>query len=440
MKLKISIFGLGYVGIVSLGCLYSEGYKIIAVDIDSTKLELLRKGISPIIEEGIQELIAESVKSGRTEFTDDVAYAILNSDISFVCVGTPVNPRGDQDLTSIKRVAKQLGGAMQRKSNHHVFVIRSTVIPGTVEKIIKPILEQNSGKKSGKDFDLCFQPEFLREGCSIRDFRNPPMTVVGCDSEIPIEKLQQLFGSLPCDFITTSIRAAEMLKFCCNIFHALKVTFTNEIGRMCQAINVDSHEIMDLFCRDTQLNISPAYLKPGFAFGGSCLPKDLKALLYLAKMKDVDMPLISQILPSNKIHIEHAIDMILETKEKSVGMLGLSFKTSTNDLRESPLVTLAEQLIGKGINLKIFDPEVNISSLIGTNRLYIEATIPHIASLMLDRCEDVIERSRVIILGLSDRNMAEKLYHNCRKDHIIFDFAGVVNRSNILGDYYGICW
>jgi len=440
MKPKISIFGLGYVGVVSLGCLYSEGYEVIGVDIDSTKVESIKKGISPIIEKGMQELIAEAAKSGLTEFTNDVAYAILNSDISLVCVGTPAISNGDQDITAIKRVAEQIGEAMRHKSDYHVIVIRSTVIPGTVEEIIKPMLEQNSDKKSGKDFSLCFQPEFLREGSSIKDFKNPPFTVVGHNSGNSIGMVRQVFGNLPCDFIATSIRTAEMVKYCCNVFHALKITFANEIGRMCQAINVNSNEVMDLLCRDTQLNISPAYLRPGFAFGGSCLPKDLKALLYLAKMKDVVLPTISHILPSNRIHIDHAIDMVLRTNKKSVGMLGLSFKSGTDDLRASPLIIMAEQLIGKGINLKIYDPEVYISRLIGANRRYIEATIPHIASLMVDKCEDVIEGSPVIILGLPDKEIVEKLYQNCKKDQIVFDLVGIVDTSKIPGDYSGVCW
>jgi len=440
MKYRISIFGLGYVGTVSLGLLSLEGHRVIGVDIDRSKLDLIRKGVSPIIEEGVQELISGAVRSGRAEATDDIAYAVQNTDISFVCVGTPANLNGSQDLSAIKRVAAQIGEALKEKSEHHVVVIRSTVPPGTVEGVIKVILEEHSKKRVGEHFGLCFQPEFLREGSSIKDYNNPPFTVVGGDSESSIEKVRQIFGHLSCNFISTSIRSAEMLKYCCNVFHAIKIVFANEIGRLCQSLEVNPHEVMNLFCQDKHLNISPAYLKPGFAFGGSCLPKDLKALLYQAKTKDVVLPMLSNVLPSNSIHIEHAINMVLSFEKRSVGMLGLSFKSGTDDLRDSPLVVMAEYLIGKGKNLKIFDPEVNLSRVTGANRRYIETTIPHIESLMSDRCEDVIKGSEVIVVGLPDKRITETLYSQCRKDQIILDLTGVADRSKISGKYYGLCW
>lgn len=440
MKYRISVFGLGYVGTISLGLLSLEGHRVIGVDIDQNKLGLLRKGISPIIEEGVQELIAGVVKSGRVEATDDMAYAVQNTDISFVCVGTPANLNGSQDLGAIKRVAAQIGDALKEKSEHHVVVIRSTVPPGTVEGVIKVILEEHSKKRLGQHFGLCFQPEFLREGSSIKDYNNPPFTIVGGDSEHSIEMVRQIFGHLSCDFISTSIRSAEMLKYCCNVFHAIKIVFANEIGRLCQALEVNPHEVMNLFCRDRHLNISPAYLKPGFAFGGSCLAKDLKALLYQAKSKDVVVPMLSNVLPSNSIHIEHAVNMVLSFEKRSVGMLGLSFKSGTDDLRDSPLVVMAEFLIGKGKNLKIFDPEVNLSRVTGANRRYIETTIPHIESLMADRCEDVIEGSEVVVVGLPDKRITEMLYSKCRKDQIILDLTGAADRGKISGKYYGLCW
>jgi GDP-mannose 6-dehydrogenase len=309
-----------------------------------------------------------------------------------------------------------------------------------VEEIIKVILEEQSKKRVGEHFGLCFQPEFLREGSSIKDYNNPPFTVVGGDSERSIEPIRQIFGHLSNDLISTSIRAAEMLKYCCNVFHALKITFANEIGRLCQALDVNPHEVMSLFCRDTHLNISTAYLKPGFAFGGSCLPKDMQALLYLAKTRDVDVPMLSHVLPSNSIHVERAINMVLELKKRSVGMLGLSFKSGTDDLRNSPLVVMAEHLIGKGMNLKIFDSEVNLSRISGANRRYIETTIPHIGSLMKERCEEVIEGSEVVVVGLPDKQIMEVLYSKCRPDHIVLDLVGVVNKSKIAGKCYGLCW
>jgi len=440
MKYGISIFGLGYVGTVSLGCLALEGHRVIGVDIDPNKLDFIRKGISPIIEEGVSELIAGAVSSGRVELTEDVLDAIRRTEVSFVCVGTPANSNGSQDLGAIKRVATQIGGALRGKSDYHVIVIRSTVPPGTTEDVIKVILEEESKKKVGEHFGLCFQPEFLREGSSIKDYNNPPFTVVGGDSERSIEPIRQIFGHLTSDFVSTSIRGAEMLKYCSNVFHALKITFANEIGRLCQALDVNPYEVMNLFCRDTHLNISAAYLKPGFAFGGSCLPKDLQALLYLAKTRDVDVPMLSHVLPSNSIHVDRAINMVLDLGKRSVGMLGLSFKSGTDDLRNSPLVVMAEHLIGKGMNLKIFDSEVNLSRISGANRRYIETTIPHIGSLMKDRCEDVIEESEVVVVGLPDKETIKILYSRGRSDQAVLDLVGTVDKSKIAGKYYGLCW
>ena len=440
MKCGISIFGLGYVGTVSLGCLALEGHRVIGVDIDRNKLDFIREGISPIIEEGIRELIEEAMRSGRVEVTDDAAYAIQNTDVSFVCVGTPSNSNGSQDISAIKRIIAQIGEALREKTDYHVVIIRSTVPPGTVEEVIKVILEEHTNKRMGEHFGLCFQPEFLREGSSIKDYNNPPFTIVGGDSERSIDRVRQVFGHLPCDFISTSIRAAEMLKYCCNVFHAVKIVFANEIGRICKAIDLNPHEVMNLFCRDTHLNISSAYLKPGFAFGGSCLPKDLQALLYLAKTKDVVVPMLSHVLPSNSIHVERAISMVLSFGKRSAGMLGLSFKSGTDDLRNSPLVVMAEHLIGKGMNLKIFDSEVNLSRISGANRRYIETTIPHIGSLMKERCEEVIEGSEVVVVGLPDKPVMEILYSKCRADHIILDLVGIVDESKIPGKYYGLCW
>jgi len=440
MKRKISIFGLGYVGTVLLGCLAREGHNIIGVDIDPVKQNLLRQGQSPIIEEGMQELIAQAMDSGRVEITDDAEYAIHHSDISFTCVGTPSMPNGSQNMGAMKRLAEQFGKAAKTISDHHIFVIRSTVIPGTVEETIKPIIEDHSGKKTGQHFGLCFQPEFLREGSSIKDYYNPPYTVVGGDSQDSISVVRKVFDHLSCDFIETSIRSAEMIKYCCNVFHALKITFANEIGRICQPLGVDSHEVMRIVCQDTQLNISPAYMKPGFAFGGSCLPKDLKGLLYTAQRRDIRIPMLSHILSSNQIHIDHAVEMILSRGIKSVAMVGLSFKGGTDDLRESPLVVMAEKFIGKGLNLRIYDLKVNLSRLIGANRDYIEKTIPHIASLMSESCEEIINESQAIIIGQNDKPFMEKLYSICRNDHFILDLVGTVDRKRITGKYHGVCW
>ena len=438
--MKLSIFGLGYVGAVSLGCLARDGHQVIGVDMDHTKLDLIRAGNTPVIETGMQALIANAVGKHRAEVTDDTGYAVAASDVSFVCVGTPARPNGSQDLAAIERLTAQLGGALREKSDRHLFVVRSTVFPGTTESAVTAALEEHSGKKSGRDFDVCFQPEFLREGSSIKDYDNPPYTVVGCDSERVAGVMRDLFAHLPCAFIRTSVRTAETMKYACNIFHAVKITFANEIGRLAQSMGVDSHEVMDIVCRDTHLNISPAYLKPGFAFGGSCLPKDLKAMLYVAKSNDVSTPMLSGLMPSNQVHIDHAIDMVLESGRRKVGMIGLSFKSGTDDLRESPLVTMAKRFIGEGIDLRIYDPEVYISRLVGANRRYIEETIPHIASLMTDDRDALVDDSQVVVVGLSDRDAIDAVYERGRGDQLVLDLVGLSNRHRISGQYLGVCW
>jgi GDP-mannose 6-dehydrogenase len=438
--MRISVFGLGYVGAVSLACLARDGHKVIGVDLDPYKVDLIRQGKSPIAEPGLKELMAAVVAKGQVTLTDAADYAINNSEVSFVCVGTPCKSNGSQDLTSIKRLAQQLGGVLAHKSSYHLVVIRSTVLPGTVQEVIKPMIERTAGKRAGPDFGLCFQPEFLREGSSIRDYDNPPFTLVGAHSPQEVEPLQVIFGHLPCDFIATTIRTAEMLKYACNAFHALKITFANEIGRLSQALGVDAHAVMELVCRDTNLNISPAYLRPGFAFGGSCLPKDLRALMYAAKTDDVAVPMLAGIMGSNQLHVEQALNLILESGKKSVGMIGLSFKTGTDDLRESPLVSLAERLIGKGLELKVFDPEVHMSRLIGANRRYIEETIPHIASLMFSDLEKVIKSSDVLVVGISLDGLMSRLEHIVREDQFLLDLVNLPAKESLRCQYQGICW
>jgi GDP-mannose 6-dehydrogenase len=438
--MRISIFGLGYVGAVSAGCLARDGHQVIGCDIDETKLELIRSGQTPIIEEGMSELMSSVARSGHLEVTSDAREAVLKSEVSLICVGTPPDRAGAQDLGAIKRLSEQLGDAMRGKSDFHVFVVRSTVLPGTVENVVKPILEARSGKKAGEGFGLCFQPEFLREGCSIKDYDQPPFTVVGSEDDRSVEALRAIFGHLPCEFVVTSIPTAEMLKFCCNTFHALKITFANEVGRISQSLGVDSHAVMDLLCMDRHLNISPAYLKPGFAFGGSCLPKDVRALLTLARQKNVETPMLSGIMPSNFVHIEHAFQMVIESGKKKVGMIGLSFKSGTDDLRESPLVTLAERCIGKGLSLTIHDPEVNVARLVGANRRYIEDSIPHIASLMRATAEEVVEHAEVLVVGLKDAALMEVVRQRARSDQLVLDLVNLTGREHLKGTYQGICW
>jgi len=438
--MKISIFGLGYVGAVSLACLSRDGHQVTGVDIDDTKLKLISDGKSPIIEDGILELMKEVVASGRVSVTNNAKVAIDSTDLSFVCVGTPSLPNGDQNLNAMIRLSEQLGEALKSKATRHTIVVRSTVQPGTVQNTVIPLLEKHSGKIAGKDFSVCFQPEFLREGSSIRDYDNPPMTVVGSEDVFASQQLEELFGHLPCDFIQTDIRTAETLKYACNTFHALKISFANEIGRICQALGSDSHKVMNLLCEDKQLNISSAYLRPGFAFGGSCLPKDLRALLYMAKRDDVDVPMLSALLPSNRIHVDHALDMVLQRGERSIGVIGLSFKSGTDDLRESPMVDLVESMIGKGLKLKIYDPEVRVSQLIGANKKYIDEAIPHIGELMCETIEEAMTGAGTVIVGLQGDEIMSELQRLSRPEQFILDLVGIQERDTFKGDFQGICW
>jgi GDP-mannose 6-dehydrogenase len=437
---RISIFGLGYVGAVSLACLARDGHRVIGVDVDPVKLDLIRNRKSPILEEGIQELMRDVVDSGRVSVSDDAVQALNGTELSFVCVGTPSAPNGSQDLTAILRLSEQLGAALRHKREFHTFVIRSTVQPGTVEEKILPILERTSGKKAGVDFGLCFQPEFLREGSSIRDYDHPPYTIVGGNCERAVEAVRELFSHLEARFLVTNIRVAEALKMSCNAFHALKITFANEIGRVSEALGLDSHEIMRLVCADHRLNISPAYLKPGFAFGGSCLPKDLRALTNIAKQHDIALPMLSSVLESNRVHVEHAVEKILRLGRPKVGMLGLSFKTGTDDLRESPLVLVAKRLIGEGCELRIFDPEVQLSRLLGANRSYIDAHIPHLKSLMCSSMAEMLDPSEVILVGLQQAALNDSLQARVRPDHHVIDLVNLPNRDLLRCRYEGVCW
>lgn len=438
--MRISIFGLGYVGSVSAACLARDGHEVVGVDLNPQKIELLRAGKAPIVEEGIQELTRAAVHSGRLKVTDDAHMAVGETELSFICVGTPSSANGSQDLSAVVRVAEAIGEALARKSAFHTVVLRSTVTPGTALEKVLPALEAKSGKRSGVDFGLCFQPEFLREGSSIKDYDHPPFTVVGADSSASIAALKKLFGHLPCDFIATDIRTAEALKLVCNAFHALKITFANEVGRIAGALQVDGRQVMSLVCHDTHLNISPAYMKPGFAFGGSCLPKDLRSLTYLGRSHDVETPVLSGILASNLIHIERVIERVLAEKRRKVGLLGLSFKPGTDDLRESPLVTLAERLLGKGLRLSIYDADVNLSRLIGANKQYIEEAIPHLGELLTTTAQDAIDGAEIVIVGQSLPAAWSAVYTHCTPGQLVVDLAGGAERSRIPASYWGVCW
>ena len=442
--MRLSIFGLGYVGSVSLGCLARDGHEVIGVDIDAVKLDLIRQGKSPVIEQGMPELIAGSVASGRVSVTDDVAQGITQSEISFICVGTPSQNNGNQDQSAIVRLTEQLGDALKNKSEPHILVYRSTLVPGTVEQTLIPMLESISGKRNGIDFDVCYQPEFLREGSSIKDYDNPPFTIIGATNPQAHNLLRELFGHLPGDYRETTISTAETMKYFCNIFHAVKITFANEVARLCEGMQVDPHEVMDLLCKDTQLNISPAYMKPGFAFGGSCLPKDLRAMQYQAKQHDIMIPMLSHVLRSNQAHLDHALEKVLDwrtqTGGRKVAMLGLSFKPGTDDLRESPLVILAEQMIGKGMQLSIYDPNVSLSRLLGANKRFIEQTIPHIGELMSEDLEAMLADADIIIVGQNHPDALAALPDLCRKDQLLLDLIHQPQLRKFKATYQGLSW
>jgi GDP-mannose 6-dehydrogenase len=437
--MKLSVFGLGYVGCVSAACFAKEGHEVIGVDVNPIKVEIINSGRSPIVEPGIEELINKAVKENRLRATQDAGDAIANSDVSLVCIGTPGNHNGSLDLTHIKSACRQIGEALAQINRFHIVVIRSTMLPGTIEQTVVPTLEVYSGKRAGRDFGVAINPEFLREGTSIQDFNNPPFTLIGADDEDTSGPLQQLYHRIEAPMIAIRIKEAEMVKYACNAFHALKVTFANEIGSISKALGVDSHKVMDVFCKDTKLNLSPYYLKPGFAFGGSCLPKDLRAINYKAKELDVEVPMLNSILASNRQQVERAVDAVLQTGRKTVGVLGLSFKSGTDDLRESPMVTLIETLIGKGLKLAIYDRDVELARLFGANKEYIEREIPHISNLMRPALEEVIDASEVIIIGKREdefRVLSDKMNNG----RVIIDLVRLFDVEDNRKQYQGICW
>ena len=437
--MRLSVFGLGYVGCVSAACFAKEGHEVWGVDVNPTKIEIINRGDSPIVESGMPELIREMVNSRRLRTTTDTEAAIDNSEASLVCVGTPSNANGSLDLTYVTRVCQAIGSGLARKDKRHIVVIRSTMLPGTVQEVVVPTLEQASGKKAGKDFGVCINPEFLREGSSLKDFYAPPFTLIGADDEESAQFVRGLYSGIDAPVFVTSVKTAEMVKYVCNCFHALKVSFANEVGNICKGLGIDSHEVMEVFCRDNKLNISPNYLKPGFAFGGSCLPKDLRAMNYKAKQLDVEAPVLSAILPSNRIQIERAVDMVLKSGKKRIGVLGFSFKAGTDDLRESPMVALIETLIGKGLQLAIYDRDVSLARLFGANKEYIEREIPHISQLMRGSIEDVINDSEVIVLGNKAKEF-ENVRSNITNGKMVIDLVRVFDGSTSDSHYQGICW
>jgi GDP-mannose 6-dehydrogenase len=434
------VFGLGYVGCVSAASFAGDGLDVVGVDVNPDKVAAINAGRSPIVEPGLDELLARCASEGRLRATTDTAEAVRDSEVSLLCVGTPSRKNGSLDLSYLERVSQQIGAALEDKPTYHVVVVRSTVLPGTTHGVVIPALEQASGKKYGEDFGVSVNPEFLREGTALKDFRKPPLTLVGHNHAADAGGTIALYQSIDAPLISTSIRVAEMMKYTSNTWHALKVVFANEIGNLCKKLNVDSHEVMDIFCRDEKLNLSSYYLKPGFAFGGSCLPKDVRALQYRAKEVDVELPLISQILPSNKAQIQQALEQVLETGKKKIGLLGFSFKAGTDDLRESPIVILAEALLGKGLSLCIYDRNVSLAKLVGANKEYIEKQIPHLSSLLCNTIDEVIDQSEVIVVGNQAPEFAEAV-KRCRADQIVIDLVRLpIYGSAMKADYRGICW
>jgi GDP-mannose 6-dehydrogenase len=436
---RISVFGLGYVGTVSAGCLANDEHEVIGVDPMQAKVNLINSGRSPIVEEDIGEIIATTVKSGALRATEDPVGAIQASELSLVCVGTPSQTNGNLDLHYIRRICEQIGSALKDKAAYHNVVIRSTILPGTMHGIVIPVLEEFSGKRSGVDFGVCHNPEFLREGSAVKDFNAPPKTVIGELDETSGSLLAKLYAKLDAPLIRTDLETAEMVKYIDNSWHALKIGFANEIGNVCKVLGIDAHAAMEIFCQDKKLNISSAYLLPGFAFGGSCLPKDLRALAYTAKMHDLELPILTSILPSNEIQVNRGLQLIMQKGHKKIGVLGFSFKAGTDDLRESPVIEVIERLLGKGYDLRIYDKNVNIASLVGANRDFILHRIPHISRLMVDHVDAILDHAETIVIGNKDPDF-RNVHNQLRNGQSIVDFVRITDRRSGNGKYDGICW
>ena len=437
--MKLSVLGLGYIGAVSAGCLARDGHEVIGVDPEPRKVDLINAGRTPVIEKDIGEIIEEQVVAGRLRATTDVAAAIGNSDLLLVCVGTPSMPNGGIDLKYVRRVCEQIGTALRRHHGAPVVVVRSTMLPGTMRELVIPTLEANSGKRAGTEFGVCTNPEFLREGTAVHDYYHPPKTVIGEFNRASGDLLASLYARMPGPLIRTDIETAEMVKYADNAWHALKVSFANEIGNVCKALEVDGHRVMDIFCQDTKLNLSPYYLKPGFAFGGSCLPKDLRALLYKAKTLDLTLPILGAILPSNERQIERGVRAVVEQGSRKVGILGFSFKSGTDDLRESPVVELAERLIGKGFELRLYDGNVRLAAIHGANRDYILNRVPHISRLMVASIDEVLDHADTIVIGNAApefRDVPKRVIDG----QTIIDLVRITDSRTVSGVYEGICW
>lgn len=438
--MKISVFGLGYVGTVSCGCLPLLGHQVIGVDVNPVKVRMINEGQSPVVEDSIDRLIDEAIKGSKLFATDDVEYAVLNSDVSLISVATPSNPNFTPDLTAVYAIVGSIGSAIRKKDSHHTIVLRSTVPPGTTSERILPLAEQSSGRKVGSGLSLVFNPEFLREGSSVKDFHNPPQTVIGSLDEAGFLAMEEMYAGLPGLFVRTSYEVAESVKYLCNVFHALKIVFANEAGSVLKAFGLDGREVMKIFCQDKQLNISSVYMRPGFAFGGSCLPKEVKGFLTLARDKDVAIPVLSGLLKSNEAHIERAYDLIARGGRRKVALFGLAFKPGTDDLRDSPLVTLAERLLGKGFDLAIYDGYVKVSRLLGKNKDFIDREIPHLDRLLRDTPQLALDGVEVVVVGHADEDARKAIAARAAEISIV-DLSGYADlRDAKARNYEGICW
>jgi len=438
--MRVSVFGLGYVGSVSAAEFAADGHEVIGIDVNPDKVASVNAGRSPIVEPGLEDLLAEGVAQKRLRATTSTAEAVNDTDLSLICVGTPSRKNGSLDLSYLVRVCEQIGEVLKTKKDYHVVVVRSTVLPGTTHGKVIPALESSSGRKYGEGFGVSVNPEFLREGTALKDFRHPPLTLVGHNHAADAAPTKALYQNIEAPLYSTSIRVAEMMKYTSNTWHAVKVVFANEIGNLCKRVGVDSHEVMDIFCKDDKLNLSPYYLKPGFAFGGSCLPKDVRALQYRAKEVDLEMPMINSVLNSNQLQVQHAVDRIVDSGKKKIGLFGFSFKAGTDDLRESPMVILAEALLGKGYQLCIYDRNVSLARLVGANRTYINEQIPHLSQHLCDSLDDVIATSDVIVVGNAAPEFVEGVYR-CRSDQTVIDLVRLpLDFSRVTAQYDGICW